>query len=89
MNKKYWIGVDLSKQIFEAALVRQGTLPEKWAKCPVKAFRNDQEEMAEFLAWLEGEGISKGILREYVLSPRDGCPGNGTIKWGIGSARSP
>ena len=59
MNKKYWIGVDLSKQIFEAALVRQGTLPEKWAKCPVKAFRNDQEEMAEFLAWLEGEGITK------------------------------
>ena len=51
----HWIGVDVAKKTFDAALVRDG---QKWsstpiASVPVRSFARTREGVGEFLVWLD------------------------------------
>lgn len=51
----HWVGVDVAKKTFDAALVRDG---QKWsstpmASVPVHSFARTREGVDEFLAWLD------------------------------------
>jgi len=51
----HWVGVDVAKKTFDAALVRDG---QKWsstpmASVPVRSFARTREGVGEFLVWLD------------------------------------
>lgn len=52
-NQNFWIGVDLAKDSFEAAIAPIGCKPEDWRRLKVKHFSNTPETIAQFCAWVE------------------------------------
>lgn len=40
MCKQFWVGIDLGKESFQAAIAPEGAHVSQWAKLPVKEFAN-------------------------------------------------
>lgn len=64
----HWIGVDVAKKTFDAALVRDG---QKWSTTPmstvpVRSFVRTREGVGEFLSWLDsltgGDGAARAVM---------------------------
>lgn len=52
MSKQYWVGVDLGKQCFYAALVDAQIHATKWSRWPSREFENTAGGIAEFVDWV-------------------------------------
>jgi len=50
----YWMGIDVAKETFDAALVRPGQhfVPEQLRDVPVQTFSRDPRGVKQFLAWM-------------------------------------
>jgi transposase len=61
----YWIGIDVAKKTFDAALVRPGQhFPETpLREVPVETFARDPRGVEKFLAWM------RGLLTEAPQAP--------------------
>lgn len=57
MSKQAWVGVDLGKSAFEAAVAPLDSDPEQWAKLAHAEFPNTSEGFAKFMGWLDDRGI--------------------------------
>jgi len=53
MCKPSWIGVDLGKQTFSAAVASQGTRPADWASLAVEQFPHDKQGITAFVRWVK------------------------------------
>lgn len=59
MSNLYWLGIDLSKATFYAALAPVGGAPDAWATLPNKEFPNSKEGIAALCAWSLEHGFDK------------------------------
>jgi transposase len=50
-NSNIWIGVDLAKDSFDAAISPLGVKPADWRRLEVEHFANTDEGIAQFCAW--------------------------------------
>ena len=51
-NKEFWLGVDIAKNSFEAALAPIGCRPDQWASLPVSGFAMTAEGAEELGQWV-------------------------------------
>lgn len=59
MCKRVWIGVDLGKSSFSAALAVVGTCPADWASLPVCEFAHDSPGIKAFVQWVQSHAIDE------------------------------
>lgn len=67
MDKQMWLGVDLGKDSFEAALASLADPPENWASLPHCAFSFDEEGLRAAVQWVDqsvGLGSLSGVCLE-------------------------
>lgn len=53
MGKGRWIGIDLGKTTFFAAIAGGEDRPAQWRSLPAREFANDEEGVAAFVAWAQ------------------------------------
>jgi transposase len=53
MSKQIWLGVDLGKKHFEAALAMGVYEPKRWAQLPSQRFENTREGLDALCRWVE------------------------------------
>lgn len=58
MRNSYWLGVDLSKETFHAAIAALDSLPSAWATLPNAEFENSREGIDALCAWTAQHGLS-------------------------------
>ena len=58
MCKKIWIGVDLAKASFHAAIAPVNAHPADWARLPNRSFDHSPQGVAAFCAWVGKQGYS-------------------------------
>lgn len=64
-HEAYWIGVDIGKASFDAALAPLDAVPAAWAKLPVMQFTMDPAGIAAFEAWrAQAAGTCVGVCIE-------------------------
>lgn len=51
-NRKFYIGLDVSKDSFSAAAVAEGTSPTSWRSLRARKFGSDEKGVAQFIEWL-------------------------------------
>lgn len=62
MSKAGWVGIDVAKETFYAAVADETAIPREWASLPVAAFEHSDRGVSEFLRWLRALGWSKGNI---------------------------
>jgi transposase len=61
-NKNFWIGVDVAKETFDAALAPEGAAPQDWRALEVRHYQFATKQIAHFAQWVrEQEGQCLGI----------------------------
>jgi len=58
MRNSYWLGVDLSKETFHAALAALDSSPSAWASLPNAEFENSPAGIDALCAWIAQQGLS-------------------------------
>jgi transposase len=58
MTTHYWIGVDLAKDSFHAALAREHSKTEQWKKLPQKSFEHSPGGLTAFAEWVHAQGVT-------------------------------
>lgn len=58
MRNSYWLGVDLSKETFHAALADITTSPSEWPSLPNAQFENSPAGVDALCAWITKQGLS-------------------------------
>lgn len=53
MHLDFWLGVDVSKDSFDAALALEDATPSQWAKLPVQHFEMSPAGLKEFAQWIK------------------------------------
>jgi len=51
MSKRWWIGVDVSKRSFSAALASDEDKPSDWARVPYRTFQHTDTGLKAFVQW--------------------------------------
>jgi len=67
MDKRVWVGVDIGKSVFSAAIARSDTSMDAVANLPSKSFAFSKSGMADFVSWVRScvaEGVVAGICIE-------------------------
>lgn len=64
MGKGNWIGIDLGKASFVAAIAGAQDRPEGWRTLPTREFANDEGGVAAFVAWAAAQAPCEGICVE-------------------------
>jgi transposase len=59
MSTTAWIGIDVSKYSFHAAIADESAEPRQWASLPVADFEHSAQGMRQFADWLRGLGWTK------------------------------
>jgi transposase len=62
MSKSYWLGIDVSKQAFEAAAVDAETPTQAWARIPGGSFAFTPEGAEALVAWCAARGLTAETL---------------------------
>jgi len=52
-GNRFWIGVDLAKASFDAAIAQEGLVPRDWRTLPVASFDHSRRSMHAFAVWVE------------------------------------
>ena len=58
MRNSYWLGVDLSKETFHAAIASLDSLPSAWASLPNAEFENSPAGVDALCSWITQQGLS-------------------------------
>jgi transposase len=53
MSKRAWIGIDVAKETFYAAVADEATVPRHWATLPAEQFDHSAKGLNDFLRWLK------------------------------------
>lgn len=56
MSEKFWVGIDMSKDSFYAAVASENCAPREWAFLPFAKFAHSVKGVDDFLAWLRDGG---------------------------------
>lgn len=62
MSKTVWVGVDLAKATFHAALAPLGTRPDQWAQLAHGAFNHTAQGVDAFCAWIARQGCAHEMI---------------------------
>lgn len=62
MRNSFWLGVDLGKEKFHAAVAEDGALPKQWASLPNAEFANTPDGIKALCAWLQEKGFESEQL---------------------------
>ncbi len=62
MESSVWLGVDVGKRSFHAALALQVLGGNEWRKLPSASFEHSAQGMRGLLAWLKGQGLRPAAL---------------------------
>ena len=54
MSKALWVGIDVSKHTFYAALAGEVAAPREWAALPAASFEHSRQGMERFVHWVDG-----------------------------------
>jgi transposase len=60
MSNGVWIGVDVAKVSFHAAIAGSDVRPDEWARLPQGKFDHSCEGMKGFVVWMKEKGINRG-----------------------------
>ena len=60
MSNPLWIGVDIAKDSFHAAIAGEGAQPAQWSRLPEAGFEHSRRGVRSFVAWAKQHG---GTLR--------------------------
>jgi transposase len=52
MSKTAWVGIDVGKQSFYAAVAENSVIPRQWASLPANAFEHSARGLTQFLKWI-------------------------------------
>ena len=67
MSKVMWVGIDVSKHTFYAALAGELAAPREWAALPAASFEHSRQGMERFVAWVDelgGQDAVAGVCIE-------------------------
>lgn len=67
-SKPVWIGVDLAKASFDAAVAPEATAPTHWRRLSVARFDNTAQGQRAFAAWVQSQARGAHIERLVVES---------------------
>jgi transposase len=59
MSKGVWIGVDVGKESFHAAIAGEDVEPNEWARLPQARFDHSWEGMKGFVDWMKEHGLEQ------------------------------
>ena len=62
MNKQVWIGVDVAKESFWAAVACVEGGVEEWSVLPAQGFEHSKKGVGAFLAWLKERGVDANAV---------------------------
>ena len=77
MCKPAWIGVDLGKETFSAAIAVVGTRPADWASLPVEQFTHDKPGVTAFVRWVKRQSLEQALgvfFLHLIAGVAAGCP---------------
>jgi transposase len=61
----FWVGIDVAKDSFVAAIAADGARPDQWAQLPVREFKSGVSDVAALALWIgEHPGSCRGICAE-------------------------
>jgi transposase len=61
----FWVGIDVAKDSFVAAIACEGARPDQWAQLPVRQFKSNVADVAALAQWIgEQPGTCGGICAE-------------------------
>lgn len=61
-DKDVWLGIDVAKETFHAALARGESEPRAWARLPHADFAHSEQGVRDLLRWLEAQGARPADL---------------------------
>jgi len=67
MSKRVWIGIDVGKQSFWAAVAGPGPGVETWTDLPARAFDHDRAGLDAFVRWVQDQGLEAGAVAGLCL----------------------
>lgn len=67
MSKHVWIGIDVGKQSFWAAVAGPGQGVEAWTSLPARAFDHDRAGLDAFVRWVEDQGLGAAEVAGLCL----------------------
>jgi transposase len=53
---QFWVGIDVAKAKFDAAVFPDGMQPERWRQLETKSFASDKKGVAAFVRWIQTLG---------------------------------
>lgn len=68
MHLNFWLGVDISKDSFDAAVAPMEATPTQWAKLPVQHFAMSHAGVKEFAQWLKSHLKQQACLGVCIES---------------------
>lgn len=77
MSKTAWVGIDVSKESFYAAVADDTVAPRQWTSLPVTHFEHSAQGLTEFLAWLHKAGWTPSCVSGVCLE----ATGRYTHQW--------
>lgn len=77
----HWVGIDVSKKTFDAAVAHYGRKSGDLRKLPVKSFPRTQDGVLKFLAWLEGVSPASGLEQHRVVMESTGVYSTELAVW--------
>ncbi len=77
MSNAGWVGIDVAKETFYAAVAAEVVVPREWACLPAAQFEHSVEGINRFLRWLRGLGWSKCNIAGVCIE----ATGRYTMKW--------
>ena len=58
MSKRFWIGIDVSKKTFHAAVADRGVSRQAWGDLPCACFDNSRKGMGNLVRWVREQGVA-------------------------------
>ncbi len=77
MTIHYWIGVDLAKDSFHAALAPEHSKTEQWKYLPQQSFEHSPDGLTAFVGWVHAQGVTL----EQVVGVCVESTGNLSWRW--------
>ena len=65
MNKRAWLGIDVAKETFHAAVAAEDAVPKDWNKLSHVDFSHSADGMKQLARWVEKQGVAlDGVCME-------------------------
>lgn len=72
LSNRFWLGIDLAQQSFDAALAPVASPPVDWRKLPVHSFANDARGLKQLRVWLRAQLPASAQLHGICLESTGG-----------------